>query len=638
MDGRPVDPIAFGLGDRSGLSSAFAFSPLILCMTRLGDGRLVDVNQAFLRATGYARDELIGRRMEDLGLWIDPDIRARGLAALREGRGVRDTEARFRAKHGDEIVAILAAETVTIDGDACILTAAMDITDRVRAENALRESEQRFLGAFHANPLPMTITSLPEGRHLEVNDAAVRHGGYAREELLGRTKLELGFWVAPEQRQRMLSALGEHGRVRDLEVTFRTKGGEERDLLVNSEVISFSGRPAVLSVSLDITERKALEAENRARRREAEELARALASANRAKDEFFAMLGHELRNPLGAITNAVAVLDHVATDRRAPGDRGDRPSDVAPDAAGGRLARRGARDLGEDRPQARTGRRAALAGRCLDALAQAGRTRGLEVTLGGVPVGVEADPTRLEQMLNNLLDNAVKCTPPGGRIHVVAQREGDHAVLRVRDTGRGMREELRARVFDLFVQDAQGIDRPSGGLGVGLALVKRLVELHGGSVEASSDGPDAGSEFVVRLPALAADAVGAGAVAASPRPAARRRVLVVEDGADSRETLRMFLELEGHEVEVCPDGPSGLERLRAFQPEIALIDLGLPGLDGYALAQLARHDPRTRDVRLAALTGYGRSEDCERALAAGFDAHLTKPVSPDLLRRFLAAR
>jgi PAS domain S-box-containing protein len=193
MGDPPVDPTAFGLDDRSGLGSAFAFSPLILCVTRLADGRLVDVNAAFIRATGYTRDELIGRRMEDLGLWIDPDVRAQGLEALREGRGVRDTEARFRSKHGDEIVAMLAAEAVTLDGEPCILTAAMDITDRVRAEEALRESEQRFLGAFHANPLPMTITSLPEGRHLEVNDAAVRHGGYTREELLGRTKLELGF-------------------------------------------------------------------------------------------------------------------------------------------------------------------------------------------------------------------------------------------------------------------------------------------------------------------------------------------------------------------------------------------------------------------------------------------------------------
>jgi PAS domain S-box-containing protein len=422
-----VDPAAFGLGDRTGLSSAFALSPLILCVTGAADGRLRDVNEAFLRATGYTRDELIGRRMDDLGLWIDPEIRALGLATLREGRAVRDTEARFRTKTGVEVVAILAADAITLDGEACILTAAMDISDRVRAEDALRESEQRFLRAFHANPLPMTITSLPEGRHLVVNDAAVRHGGYAREELLGRTKVELGFCVAPEQRERMLRLLHEHGRVRDLEVTFRTKDGEERNLLVNSEVIVFSGKPAVLNVSLDITERKHLEAESRARRREAEELAGALQAANRAKDEFFAMLGHELRNPLGAIRNAVAVLESVADDptvRQATAVIGRQTShltrlvedllDVARATSGKIALKVESVDLYE------------LAGHCVGALARAERTHGLDVSFDGESVRVEGDPTRLDQVISREASGRAARWNRGGLERRSGQRERIH--------------------------------------------------------------------------------------------------------------------------------------------------------------------------------------------------------------------
>src|SRR5206468_10280143 len=184
------------------------------------------------------------------------------------------------------------ADVVVIDGRRCVLTALIDISDRVRAETALRESERRFAQLFHANPLPMTIVSMRTHRHLDVNEAAVRHSGYTREEMLGRTRPELGFWVAPHQRDDLLHQLLARGQVRDFEVAFRTKTGEERQLLTSSDVITYEGEPAVLSVSVDITERKLLE---------------------RTKDEFRAILSHELRNPLGAITNALGVMDRLVT-------------------------------------------------------------------------------------------------------------------------------------------------------------------------------------------------------------------------------------------------------------------------------------------------------------------------------------
>jgi CheY-like chemotaxis protein len=279
----------------------------------------------------------------------------------------------------------------------------------------------------------------------------------------------------------------------------------------------------------------------------------------------------------------------------------------------------------------------ALAGRCLDALAQAGRTERHTVVLEGEAVHVDGDAARLEQVLNNLVDNALKYTPGAGRVTITTERTGEMAVLRVRDTGQGIRADLRARVFDLFVQEPQSLDRSRGGLGLGLALVKRLVELHGGSVAVWSAGPGQGSEFTVRLPAVAVPVAEAAGREAGTRPASgrSRRVLVVEDSADARQSLRLLLELAGHEVEAAADGPSGLARLSTFRPDVALIDLGLPGMDGYAVARAARERPETRAIRLVAVTGYGQAEDRRRALAAGFDLHVTKPVDASMLDEVL---
>jgi CheY-like chemotaxis protein/two-component sensor histidine kinase len=282
----------------------------------------------------------------------------------------------------------------------------------------------------------------------------------------------------------------------------------------------------------------------------------------------------------------------------------------------------------------------ALARRCLETLTHAGRTQQHRVVLGGEPVHVAGDGARLEQVVNNLVDNALKYTPAGGTVTVTTEHAGASAVLRVRDTGRGIGPEILARVFDLFVQEPQALDRTRGGLGLGLTLVRRLVELHGGSVAATSEGPDRGSEFTVRLPALAHPVLTAAREGRADAPAAARprRVLIVEDGADARESLRLLLEQSGHLVETADDGPSGLLALAAFRPEIALIDIGLPGLDGYTLAAAARRQPETRDIRLVALTGYGQGEDRRRALAAGFDQHVTKPVDPSTLQDLLVPR
>ena len=388
-----------------------------------------------------------------------------------------------------------------------------------------------------------------------------------------------------------------------------------------------------------VAESLAFAADERARgEAEREELlkrereARAIAEeANRSKDEFLAMLGHELRNPLGAISNAAQLLN-------AP----DKDSQGHARAVIGRQVQHLARMTDDllDAARAMTGKivlqrqpldLAEAASRALAMQRAAGRSGRRRLVEQLEPVWVDADPTRIEQILGNLLGNALKFTPEGGTITVSVTKEGDDAVLRVSDTGIGMPPALAARVFEPFVQGERPLDRSYGGLGIGLTLVRRLAELHGGSASVASEGSGQGSVFTVRLPAARAPQAfsrRSGAKASAPA----RDVLVVEDNEDARETLRRMLELEGHHVRTAADGKSGLEAVRLAPPEIALIDIGLPGMDGYELARRIRSEIAIgRQPYLVAVTGYGMPDDRKRTREAGFDLHVVKPVDAALL-------
>jgi signal transduction histidine kinase/CheY-like chemotaxis protein len=371
-----------------------------------------------------------------------------------------------------------------------------------------------------------------------------------------------------------------------------------------------------------------------------EQAARAGAeAANRAKDEFLALLAHELRNPLAPIVTATALL-------RRPGS----PPDTIAQSAG--VVERQARNLarllddlldvsritrGRIELRTETVSIADVVTHALEATRPLvdSRRHAISVTLPPAPLHVEADPARLEQIIVNLLNNAAKYTPAGGVIRVNACEDDGEAVVRVEDTGIGIGKDMLARVFEPFVQGDRSLAHTSGGLGVGLTLVHRLVELHGGRVEAQSDGPGRGSVFTIRLP-LARRAtvrtVAAGATAARCPAAA---VLLIEDNADARQTLRVLLEQDGHRVDEAQDGASGLDRAEASRPDVILIDIGLPNMDGYEVARRIRARRGAGPV-LVAITGYGQAEDQRRALDAGFDAHLTKPVFPDRLADVLA--
>ncbi|AUX48753.1 uncharacterized protein SOCE26_102940 [Sorangium cellulosum] len=374
---------------------------------------------------------------------------------------------------------------------------------------------------------------------------------------------------------------------------------------------------------------------------EAERAARAQAeSAERRKDEFLAMLGHELRNPLAPILTALELMQRCQDgDGERAGLVGERARVVierqvrhlerlVDDLLDVSRITRGKIALKPERLHV-----AELAAKAIELaspLLEQRRHR-LEVLMPPEELVVEGDHVRLVQVLTNLLTNAAKYTDPGGHIAVTAEVLGGEVVIRVRDTGAGIPPSLLPHVFDMFVQGPQRLDREKGGLGLGLTIVKRLIEMHGGSVAAHSDGPGKGSEFVVRLPRAAADERGvqpeAGQPGARP-PAARRRVLVVDDNDDGAELLAGALTSAGYAVCVALDGPSALDEARRFRPEIVVLDIGLPVMDGYEVAQRLRAEILT-DARvvLIALTGYGQEQDRRRALSSGFDEHLVKPAS-----------
>jgi two-component system CheB/CheR fusion protein len=508
---------------------------------------------------------------------------------------------------------------------------------------ALKQGEEAFarLAAIVDSSEDAIVSKNLDGIIMTWNGAATRMFGYAADEVIGRsiTILIPRDRLNEETQTLALIRRGEaieHFRT----IRLRKDGTQIAISLTVSPIKNAAGQIIGASkIARDISgqveadaERTALFAREQAARQEAE-------AANRTKDEFLAMLGHELRNPLGAISNAVHVLERLGQ----PGD--------ATAGARGILARQTLHlsrlmddllDIGRvmsakivlDRKPTDLYE---VAESAVATFRESGKVERHVVAFEGVPAWIDADATRIDQIVVNLVTNALKFTPAGGAIKVQVTRTAGTAELRVEDDGAGIDPDLLPRVFDLFVQGRPPLDRLQGGLGIGLSLVKRLAELHGGSVEAQSHGQGTGTTVIVRLPAIAPPRREPEPRAA-PEGAAARRVLIVEDNDDARETLRTLLELSNHIVREATDGPGGIEEALRFQPDVAIIDVGLPGLDGYAVARYLRASAGGKQTRLVALTGYGSSKDALRAREAGFDAHLVKPVDPDRLAKILAAR
>ncbi len=369
-----------------------------------------------------------------------------------------------------------------------------------------------------------------------------------------------------------------------------------------------------------------------------------LAEANRNKEEFMALLSHELRNPLSPILNALAILRQIRT------------SDPVIEQAGNIINRqvvqmvrlvddlldisritKGKLRLTRETVELRViaNRAAETARPLMDA-----RRHDFSVSLPTGPLWVEADPARLEQVVVNLLNNAAKYTDPGGLVRMSVQQEGSEAVIRVRDNGVGIAPEMLPRIFDLFNQVEGTLSRSHGGLGIGLALVRKLVEMQEGRVQAQSGGPGKGSEFTVKLPVVADTSGRQAKTGLKPGKHAGRplRILVVEDNVDSADSLNLLLRLYGHDVQVARTGPTALEMASAFRPDLVLLDIGLPGMDGYQVARRLRERPEFKSVMVCALTGYTPSEaDRQRQQQTGFDHYFVKPVSLETLLELFEA-
>jgi CheY-like chemotaxis protein len=365
-----------------------------------------------------------------------------------------------------------------------------------------------------------------------------------------------------------------------------------------------------------------------------------LAELHLRKDEFLAMLSHELRNPLSAIFNALHVLRLQHTENPI-----QQKAKIIIERQVGQLAHliddllevsrviTGRIQLHQERLEMR-----GIVERAIESARPLidRRKHELSVSLPAEPIWLQGDPTRLEQVVVNLLNNAAKYTDAGGHIRLTARQEGGEVVLGVRDTGVGIAPELLPRIFDLFTQADRTLDRSRGGLGIGLSLVQRLVELHGGTVGAHSAGIGQGSEFVVRLPALYPARESLAPIETAKQPTETSRVLVVDDNTDAADILVMMLQMFGHEVQAAYSGQTALETAVEYQPDFVLLDIGLPDMNGYEVARRLRQQPLAKDVRLIAMTGYGQDSDRQRSEEAGFDRHLVKPVDPEELQDLLA--
>jgi len=477
------------------------------------------------------------------------------------------------------------------------------------------------------------------------NAGAERIFGYSAEEMIGQPILRI---VPPERRAEVETILGtiQRGeRVDHFETERVRKDGARIQVSVTvSPICDVSGRIIGASkIARDVTERRRLAAE----REQLLALAqRALAEAQAAssvKDEFLATLSHELRNPLSAVRSAVISARLEPRERERALDLACRQVDQLSRLVDDLL------DLSRiTQGRVRINTQLVALKEILERAAETTRfqveERGhaLHLTLPPDSVRVEGDPVRLEQIVVNLLTNAVKYTERGGRIELVGESSGAEARIRVRDNGQGIAPSELPRVFDLFVQGTRTPRRAPGGLGIGLTVVRSLVGLHGGRIEVQSEGIGKGSEFVVYLPAVASTRESAAkTLRTAPPPSLRAhagggvRVMIVEDHPDAAESLAMLLELLGHQVSAVGDGFAALESAAAEPPQLMLVDVGLPGMDGYEVARRIRATEALREVRLVALTGYAREEDRRRALAAGFDHHLAKPVDPAALRNLL---
>ena len=600
------------------------------------DGVIQSWNAAAERLFGYTADQAIGRH---ISLVIPPERIAEEdaiIASLKAGQRIDHLETERQRSNGERIQVSLTISPLR-DAAGNVVGASKivrDNTDRKRAEAErdkfvrVVENSTDFIGMCDLNGVPFFV-----------NRAGLRVVGLDDIDEARRTPVASFFF--PEDQPRIMeeffpSVLEKgHG---EIEIRFRHfKTGEARWMAYKVLTLpDEAGRPVALAtVSQDITDRKRLEDSLRS-------VAADLSEADRRKNEFLAMLAHELRNPLAPISHAVRALqlgDGDGHTVRGAADMLDRQVRqlvrLVDDLLDMSRISRGRIELRRDRVAL-----APMISQAVEATRALYRTMNheLTVTLPQRPVYVDADPARLAQAVGNLLNNACKFTDTGGHVWLTVEQQGPQAVIRVKDNGIGIAPDQLPRLFDMFTQVDTSLERSRDGLGIGLTLVKTLVEMHGGTVEARSEGLGRGSEFIIRLPTVAE--------APRERPAdrvdetvttVRRKILVVDDNEDAAEWLATLLRLHGHDTHIAHDGVEAVRAAERLVPDAVLLDIGLPRLDGYEVCRRIRQQGWGRTILIVALTGWGQDEDRQQSQDAGFDTHLVKPVDDAVLMRLLSS-
>jgi PAS domain S-box-containing protein len=586
------------------------------------------------RMFGYTADEAVGRH---ISIVIPPDRLAeedRIIATLKEGRRVEPFETE-RVRRGGRRIRVSVTISPIKDEAGNVVAASKIARDVTRQRKA--EAEREMFATLIENSTDFIAIADMDAVPIFVNRAGLRLVGL--DDMDEARKVHVRDFFFPEDQARILDdffpSVAEKGHG-EIDVRFRNfKTGDGRWMAYKVLKLTDDKGQALgfATVSQDVTERRRLEDGLR-------QLAANLSEEGRRKNEFLATLAHELRNPMAALSNMLEILRRKGPDEPAP------PQAV--EAMGRQLSQlvRLVDDLLDlsrithNRLELRKG--PVELGAVIDQAVESSRPlvesmrHELRVVPSPGPITLEGDAARLAQVFANLLNNSAKYTSPGGKIEVKTERRGKEAVVTVKDNGAGIPPERLDSIFEMFNQGQGSLERSQGGLGIGLTLVRRLVQMHGGSVQAESAGEGKGAEFVVRLPIHEPRPAASPEPAPAREPSAARRILVVDDNHDSAESLAMLLSITGNQTSTAHDGAEALDAAARHRPDVVLLDIGLPTLNGYEVCRRIREEPWGKEMVLIALTGWGQDEDRRKSQEAGFDGHLVKPVNYPALMALLA--